>query len=62
MVDFLEKHGEFVREMNRQTIKCQNERGKTEMFLKTILKAQNTLFSRLKQVTHKLPDQVAKNL
>ena len=25
------------------------------MFLKTILKAQNTLFSRLKQVTNKLP-------
>ena len=38
MVDFLEKHGEFVREMNGQD----NERGKIEKFLKTVLKVQNT--------------------
>ena len=62
MVDFLEKHCEFVREMNEQD----NEqskwvREKLKSILKTVLKAQNTQFLRLKWVANKSPNQVAKN-
>ena len=55
-VDFWREHGEFVREgWTDKTMNSQSERGKTEkVFLKkTVLKAQNTRFSRLKWVANK---------
>ena len=62
MVNFWKKHGEFVREMNEQDNEQSKwAREKLKNFLKTVLKAQNTQFSRLKWVANKSPDQVAKN-
>ena len=54
------KEGEADKTMRQHVM-----RGKTEMFLKTIMKmtlnAQNTRFTRLELVTNKSPVQVTKN-
>ena len=56
MVDFWKKHDEFVREMNEQDNEQSKwAREKLKSFLKTVLKALNMQFSRLKWVVNKSP-------
>ena len=45
-----------------KTMNSQNERGKTKMFLKTILKSQNTWFLQLKWVANKSPKPLRQKL
>ena len=62
---FWEKHGEFVREMNKQDneqSQYTRENWKVfENYLDKDRKAQNTWFSWLDWVVNKSPKQVAKN-
>ena len=60
MVDFLEKHGEFVREMDVQHNEQSKWTRENWKVFKIVLKAQNTRFSRLKWVANKSLDQVTK--